>query len=71
MISPTELEFGIIAIRNVGELTNVTNKANITMSAENFDESVIYGGIVAEGLANITDCHNTGKITVTSKSGFI
>lgn len=68
--TPTELEFGIIAIRNVGELTNVTNKANITMSAENFDESVIYGGIVAEGLANITDCHNTGKITVTSKAGF-
>ena len=68
--NPTELEFGVIAIRNIGELTNVTNMANITMSAENFDESVIYGGIVAEGLANITDCHNTGKITVTSKAGF-
>lgn len=68
--TPTELEFGIIAVRNIGELTNVTNKANITMSAENFDNSVIYGGIVAEGLANITDCHNTGKITVTSKAGF-
>lgn len=65
---PTASEFGIIAIRNKGELTNVTNKANITMSADAFDDAVICGALVAEGLADITDCHNTGNITVTAQT---
>ncbi len=65
-------QFAVVTTMNEGTIEKVTNKATLTYSVDDTDESapVLIAAIASTSKGTIKDCINEGAITVTSAKGF-
>ena len=58
-----------LAVEATGELTNVVNKANVTIAVESSNATTLIAGLVAFNSAKMEGCKNYGAVTYTSTGG--
>ena len=64
--TPTGGTFGVLAGTSSGSIEGVTNKATVTLSAEDLNAETLIAGIVGNSTGTIKNCTNSGAVTVSS-----
>ena len=58
--------FGTVAGTSSGTISNVVNKASVSLTTDSISEATLIGGIAGRSSGTVSDCRNEGNLNVTA-----